>query len=148
LQRKYDGEKLAMLFLDSAGIAAPVESRLRMLGFDNIMTVNFGAHSPDIKCAYMRDYMWAQMKEWLRSAAIDSDPELAADLAGPCLVSDPQQRVKLEAKEVMQKRGLDSPDDADALALTFAFPVAPKEEYESEQRVQKLPGGNLSWMGV
>ena len=148
LRRDYDGERLAMLFMDSAGIAAPVESRLRLLGFENLMTVNFGAHSPDIKCAYMRDYMWAAMKEWLRDASIDSDPELAADLAGPCLVSDPQQRVKLEAKEVMQKRGLDSPDDADALALTFAMPIAPKETYTERDHVRKLPGGEFSWMGV
>lgn len=117
--------KLAMLFLDSAGIAAPVESRLRQLGFKNIATVNFGAHSPDPRYAYMRDYMWGKMKEWLRDGAIDPDPQLEADLAGPCLVSDKQHRVKLEDKELMKKRGLDSPDDGDALALTFAMPVAP-----------------------
>ena len=118
--------KLDMLFLDSAGIAAPVEARLRALGFKNIVTVNFGAHSPDMKYAYMRDYMWGKMKEWLASGGIDADPQLEADLAGPCLVSDLQQRVKLEAKELMKKRGLKSPDRADALALTFAMTVAPK----------------------
>ncbi len=118
--------KLKMLFLDSAGIAAPVESRLRQLGYSNIVTVNFGAHSSDTKCAYMRDYMWQQMKEWLRDGAIDTDHGLAEDLAGPCLVSDKQNRVKLEDKDLMKKRGLDSPDDADALALTFAQKVAPE----------------------
>lgn len=148
LRSDFDGETLAMLFLDSAGIAAPVESRLRLLGFENIMTVNFGAHSPDPKCAYMRDYMWSAMKEWLRDAAIDSDPDLAADLAGPCLVSDLQQRVKLEPKEVMQKRGLDSPDDADALALTFAFPVAPKEVNQGRVDHGSYYPGELGWMSV
>jgi hypothetical protein len=118
-------KRLAMLFLDSAGIAAPVESRLRQLGHANIVTVNFGAHSPNDKAAYMRDYMWMKLKDWLRDGAIDNDNGLAADLAGPCLVSDPRQRVKLESKEIMKKRGLDSPDDADALALTFAQTVAP-----------------------
>jgi hypothetical protein len=152
LTEDFDGEKLAMLFMDSAGIAAPVESNLRALGHENLMSVNFGAHSPDVKAAYMRDYMWMQMKEWLRKAAIDKDPDLAADLAadlaGPCLVSDKQQRVKLEAKELMVKRGLDSPDDADALALTFAFPVAPKDENEGREQMQQLPGGPQSWMSV
>lgn len=117
--------KVAMLFLDSAGIAAPVESRLRQLGHRNIVTVNFGAHSPSEKAAYLRDYMWMRLKEFLRDGAIDNDPGLAADLAGPCLISDKQQRIKLESKEIMKKRGLDSPDDADALALTFAQTVAP-----------------------
>lgn len=145
LTRSYDGHKLAMLFMDSAGIAAPVESRLRLLGHENIMTVNFGAHSAHPKYAYMRDFMWGQMKEWLRDAAIDKDPELAADLAGPCLVSDKQQRVKLEPKELMQKRGLDSPDDADALALTFAMPIAPETETDSEP--ERFPGPQ-NWMAV
>jgi hypothetical protein len=148
LRKDYNGERLAMLFMDSAGIAAPVESRLRMLGFENLMAVNFGAHSPDIKCAYLRDYMWAQMKEWLRTAAIDKDPDLAADLAGPCLVSDKQQRVKLEAKELMIKRGLDSPDDADALALTFAMPVAPKETHQGREEEMEIPRGELGWLAV
>lgn len=41
-------------------------------------------------------------------------------------MSDKLQRIKLEPKELMKKRGLDSPDDADALALTFAQVVAPR----------------------
>jgi len=146
LTREYDHGKLAMLFMDSAGIAAPVEQRLRLLGHENLMTVNFGAHSPHIKYAYMRDYMWGEMKEWLRDGAIDSDVGLAADLAGPCLVSDHQQRVKLEAKELMQKRGLDSPDDADALALTFAMPVAPIN-IERDEEVPRFDGPQ-NWMAV
>ncbi len=140
LTRTYNGEKVQMLFFDSAGIAAPVESRLRALGHKNIMVVNFGADSPDQHYAYMRDYMWGKLKEWLPDGAIDEDASLAADLAKPILVSDPKQRVKLEPKDIMKKRlakmGLDStsPDDGDALALTFAMPVAPKTDtfYEPE----------------
>ncbi len=137
LTRTYNGQKLAMLFLDSAGIAAPVESRLRQLGFKNIMTVNFGAHSPDVKYAYMRDYMWGKMKDFLLNGAIDADPQLEADLSGPCLVSDRQQRVKLEDKDLMKKRGLKSPDRADALALTFAMPVAPAKKPTSNSTAPK-----------
>lgn len=117
-------KRVMKLFLDSAGIAGPVGKRLRDLGFEKqIEEVNFGAHSPDDKYAYYRDYMWGQMKEWLLTGAIDSDSQLETDLVGPGVVSDLKQRVKLEAKENMKKRGLDSPDDGDALALTFAFPV-------------------------
>jgi hypothetical protein len=146
LTKDYNGHRLAMLFLDSAGIAAPVESRLRLLGHENILTVNFGAHSPNVKYAYMRDFMWGEMKEFLRDGAIDDSGELAADLSGPCLVSDKQQRVKLEPKEIMKKRGLDSPDDADALALTFAMPVAPEKRQDSREREEMhVPGG---WQSV
>jgi hypothetical protein len=40
---------------------------------------------------------------------------------------DRQDRICLESKEEMEKRGLDSPDDGDALALTFAQTVLPRE---------------------
>lgn len=132
LTRSYNGEKVQVLFFDSAGIASQVESRLRALGHKNIIVVNFGADSPHPRFAYMRDFMWGEMKNWLERGAIDSDHELAADLAKPLLVHDPKNRIKLEPKDVMAKRlkklGIDgtSPDDGDALALTFAMPVPPK----------------------
>jgi hypothetical protein len=78
--------------------------------------------------------MWGKMKDWLRNGgAIDPDKDLAADLQKPILMSDREQRIKLEPKDVMKKRlakmGLNSasPDDADALALTFAMPVIAKK---------------------
>lgn len=124
LRKEYDGRRVSMLFLDSAGIAGPIAARLRQLGHRNIQEVNFGADSPDMKFRYYRDYMWGQMKEWLLQGAIDRHPELEADLVGPGLRPDPRQRVWLESKEDMKKRDVDSPDDGDALALTFAAPVA------------------------
>lgn len=126
LTKTFDGHKVAMLFLDSAGIAGPIAARLRAMGFRNLIEVNFGADSPDNHYAYFRDFMWGQMKQWLLTGgAIDNDKQLGLDLGGPLLVSDGKQRVKLESKELMKKRGIHSPDDADALALTFAMPVAP-----------------------
>jgi hypothetical protein len=134
LSENYNGTKVAMMFIDSAGIAGPVAARLRMLGHQNVMEVNFGQDSTDQKYAYRRDEMWGKMRQWLLDGGgIDKDPGLAADLAKPMLVSDLKQRVKLESKELMAKRlakmGVESssPDDGDALALTFAMPVAPKK---------------------
>jgi hypothetical protein len=134
LAQTYSGEKVAMMFVDSAGIAGPVAQRLRTLGNMNVMEINFGQDSTDLKYAYRRDEMWGKMRQWLLDGgAIDKDPGLAADLAKPMLVSDVKQRVKLESKELMMKRlakmGVESssPDDGDALALTFAMPVAPRK---------------------
>jgi hypothetical protein len=123
LSSSYNGRKVDWLFVDSAGIAGPVCARLRQMGFKNVTEVNFGADSPDVKHAYFRDYMWGRLKDWMLQGAIDADPQLEADLVGPGVVPDRQQRVKLESKEQMKARGIDSPDDADALALTFAHPV-------------------------
>ena len=40
-------------------------------------------------------------------------------------------KIQLESKEDMKKRGLPSPNRADALALTFAQTVMPTADYES-----------------
>ena len=124
LTKEHNGQMVHTLFLDSAGIAGPVGARLRALGHRNVQEVNFGSDSPDEKARFMRDYMWACMKEWLLTGAIDPDPRLEADLVGPGTRPDRRQRVWLESKEDMKSRGVDSPDDGDALALTFAAPIA------------------------
>ena len=61
------------------------------------------------------------------------------------------QGAVLESKADMQKRGQASPDDGDALALTFAQPVAPAEvgEVDDEDEfgnVGRYGGGNSGWM--
>jgi len=128
LSKSYGGHRVQMLFLDSAGIAGPIGRRLREMGFSNVREVNFGADSPDPKHRFYRDYMWGQMKDWLPTGAIDKHPELEADLTGPGLRPDLKQRVWLESKEDMKRRGVDSPDDGDALALTFAAPLGVRKQ--------------------
>ena len=65
------------------------------------------------------------MKEWLRVGAIPTDDEtLASQLTGREFQHDLKQRIVLERKQDMKERGLESPDRADALAVTFATPVA------------------------
>lgn len=126
LTSTYDGRRVSMLFLDSAGIAGPIAQRLRELGHRNVTEVNFGADSPDEKCRYYRDHMWNQMKFWLAGAAIDKAPRLEQDLQMPGLRPDKKQRIWLESKEDIKKRtDGKSPDDGDALALTFAQTVSP-----------------------
>ncbi len=144
--------KVAMMFFDSAGIAAPIEARLRALGHKNIMVINFGADSPKSTCAYFRDYMWEEMKQWLLVGAIDADPRLEADLSGPLLVSERNQRIKLESKDVMKARLKrlgrkgKSPDRGDALGLTFAHTVLPKKNLEEHPAPQPR-NDSQGWMG-
>jgi hypothetical protein len=55
----------------------------------------------------------------------------------------------LERKADMQKRGQASPDDGDALALTFAQPVAPAEVEEPDEEAEfgRFAGSsNSGWM--
>ena len=67
------------------------------------------------------------MKQWLNDGGtIPNDRDLVEDLIALEYDILPGGQVKLETKKEMKKRGLRSPDAADALALTFAFKI---EEY-------------------
>jgi len=72
--------------------------------------------------------MWASMRAWLKTGAIPDDPELLAELTGREYGFDLHNAIRLEKKEDMKKRGLSSPDNADGLALTFAYPVADRPD--------------------
>jgi hypothetical protein len=100
--------------------------------------VQFGARADrdqigdegDIAYANKRAEMWGTMREWLKGGSIENDPELVADLTAVeygFTMKDSRDCIILERKEDMKKRGLASPDDADALALTFAYAVGPSD---------------------
>jgi hypothetical protein len=63
------------------------------------------------------------MRAWLKHGAIPDDVTIKADLAGPEYGFNARDAIQLERKQDMKRRGLASPDLADALALTFAWPV-------------------------
>ena len=93
----------------------------------------------------MRAYIWNQQKEWLLRGALDAaDDKLVSDLGCPGfhLKANTNQLV-IESKEHMQKRGQASPDDGDAMALTFAAPVLPpaieEVDEDDEEFVSQLP---------
>jgi hypothetical protein len=119
-----NGQPVAAMFVDSAFGAAIVE-RLLTMGFRNVHEVNFGGNSPDVHCANYRAFMWRQMKDWLGKGAVADDERFAQQLGSPGYHINRSNKLVIEAKQEMQKRGLASPDDADALALTFARAVAP-----------------------
>jgi hypothetical protein len=123
LDRDFGGRKVHTLFIDGTAIGGPICDRLKQMGHRNIVEVQFGAHAPDPKFANMRAWMWGQLRTWLKHGAIDADPRLEQDLTSPGYHHDKQDRLVLESKEDMKKRQVDSPDDGDALALTFAVPV-------------------------
>jgi hypothetical protein len=69
--------------------------------------------------------MWGALRAWLKTGALPNDPELKSQLLGPTYSFNLRNEIVLESKEDMMRRGITSPDDADALALTFAYPLAP-----------------------
>jgi hypothetical protein len=125
LHTKYFGIKPTAMFVDS-GFGGAIVDRLHQLNNANVFEVSFGSAAPDKRhFANMRTYMWNQMKTWLTHGAIPQYERLETDLQGPWFRHNRRDQLMLETKEEMKKRGLDSPDNGDALALTFARPVAP-----------------------
>jgi len=136
--------RVSMLFVDAA-FGAPYVERLKSMGFTNVIEVSFGAPSPDRHCANMRAYMWSKMKTWLEHGAINTSTVLEMDLTGPGCDRNRSDKLVLESKQDMLKRGVASPDEADSLALTFAHHVAPPEATDHADRFRNSMAG--SWMG-
>ena len=122
--------KPALVNIDIGAMGAGVVDRLREQGFE-VRGVNFGGEPVDkVKYANKRAEMWGEMAAWLKEAGeIPDDYELRQDLIGPEYSYTSSQQLLLEKKESMKRRGLSSPDCADALALTFAAPVTDTMTY-------------------
>lgn len=118
-----------------AGNGTGVIDRLREMGY-KVKEVWFGAKAGQEEWADTRTELWAEMREWLKGGCIPNDSDLKADLVGPEYGFDKLERIKLESKEKMKKRGVHSPDSGDALAVTFATKVA-----RSDIRASKKSGG-------
>ena len=79
-----------------------------------------------------RSEIWGGIRDWLKQGgALPPDQILYQDLIGPELLPRLDGKIALESKEDMKDKGLPSPNRADALALTFAEPVAKKLHYPS-----------------
>jgi hypothetical protein len=124
LSDRRPGSELAALFVDAA-FGAPIVVRLQALGFTNVFEVNFGGASPDPHQLNMRAFMYAQAKQWLLLGSIPDDEALCEQLGLPGYHLNQSGKLVIESKASIQARGESSPDDADALCLTFAQAVAP-----------------------
>ena len=90
-------------------------------------------------------------RTWLAKGAIPGEEQLALQICVPGYHIDRSNKLVLESKSDLAQRGEASPDDADALALTFAQPVAPIEvppqQFEEYPIFAGLSGIGGGWMG-
>lgn len=121
-------EKPHTMFVDAGG-GADLVDRLHELGHYNVKAINFGSSPLDEeKYKNKRAEMWGEMAEWLNDENLpvdipDSD-ELHADLLASPYERDSHDRIQLWVKKKIKKEYGFSPDSGDALALTFAEPMA------------------------
>ncbi len=121
-----------MIFVDKGGLGAGVYDRLVELGVP-VTGVNSAtaANDPE-RYENKRAEMWWLMAEWFadQPCRIPNNAALISDITSPQPKVSSNGRKLLEKKEDMKKRGLRSPDGADAVALTFAEPVMSREAFE------------------
>lgn len=143
LKQIIDQDDPARVFIDAGGLGVGVIDLLKSYGakYDKkVDGVNFGGE-PMEPVILMDDgtkqpgpknrraEMWMRSKEWLDDPLgvdIPDESIFQSDAVGPGYKYDSNQRLVLESKEQMKKRGVRSPDVWDAVALTFAEPVYEK----------------------
>jgi hypothetical protein len=129
-----------VIFIDGTGIGAGVVDRCVQLGIAVIEVIAGGKPSADLEDIVYnkRAEMWYRMREWLDTADIPDDRELNDDLVNIKYSYDAKFKIQMERKEDMKKRGVASPDNADAIALTFAEKTAPVRGNFDDMRPPEL----------
>lgn len=140
-----------MIFVDK-GYNPGVYDGLIQLGWNNrVIGVHFGSSADEPNRFYnKRAEMYCRLSKWLndKPVSIENDQELQNEL----LLTDKKPpdslgRLILISKDDIKKNLKVSPDKADALALTFAYPIATyddlteKEQEEEDEEQQKRQVG-------
>jgi hypothetical protein len=126
LQLEYDGtpkeDRPEAIGIDVIGLGAGVVDRAKELGLP-VIAVNV-AESPAIQAQYerLRDELWFEARDWFyrRDCTMPRDDALIAELTLPSFRVLSSGKKKVESKEELRRRGVKSPDRADAFCLTFA----------------------------
>ena len=124
----------SIVYVDGGGVGGGVVDRLRHFNIP-LIDINFGGRplgtnliERGIRYANRRSEMWGAMRDWLADGGciMDtlkiSDMSLIEELAAPSYGLTSKEEILLESKKDMKRRGVKSPDIADALACTFAMP--------------------------
>lgn len=123
----YHELKPAGVFVDVGGVGTGVHDRLIELGYP-VTRVHFGGAADEReRYANKRAEMYGRLRDWLLDTPceIPDDDALEGDLTACRYKYDSSRRLQIESKEDMRRRGVHSPDRADALALTFAYGIHP-----------------------
>ena len=112
------------IFVDENGVGGGVCDRLKEIGAP-VYGVQFGRRAPHpTRFANLRSEIFWELRRLMkdRLIALPNDEELAAQLLSLRYDVSSSGQVKLESKRETRKRGIPSPDRADALALAFMRP--------------------------
>ena len=119
-----DALEVPAVFVDGTGLGAGVVDRLSQLGVPVIGVDCGGKARRPAQFADLRAEIFWEVARLLRedAAAIPNDPVLVGQLLALRYDVSSTGRIRLESKSKLRKRGVASPDRADALALAFMEP--------------------------
>jgi len=125
LKTMIDREKPSKVFIDCIGIGAGVVDRLQEMGYACVVGINVARTANDKeRFGNLRAELWSEMRDWLMGeigVQIPDSDELHTDLCGLGYKHRSNGQLLIESKDDLKKRGMPSPDCADALAISFAF---------------------------
>jgi hypothetical protein len=124
IKRIIEKEKPRKVYIDCIGIGAGVVDRLHELGYTDIVVgVNVARKAEEPKrYKNVRAELWDRTREWLiqdMPVEIPDSDELQTDLTIFGYKYDSSDKLVIEGKDEMKKRGCLSPDCGEALMLTF-----------------------------
>lgn len=120
-----DTENPHKVYIDVIGVGAGVVDRLIEQGYGSVVEgINVANRASErFKFHNKRAELWASIKSFLDGESpveLPDDDALHGELCNIGFKVDGTGRIQLESKDDIRKRGLPSPDRADALALTFS----------------------------
>ena len=132
IARLEDEHKADAVFID-AGFGTGIVSAGQGLSRD-WQLVWFAGESTDKGCLNKRAEMWKAARDWLKAGgAIPEDPQLRDELQAPEIVPRVDGKLQIESKKDMKARGVPSPNRADALVISFAYPVAARNPLDQHR---------------
>ncbi len=126
IKNEYDSlhptEKPQNIYIDAIGYGMAIVDRGEELGLPVIGINVSEASSMKQQYLNLRAELWFNLKQFLenRDCKIPRDEKLIQEMLAPRYSYTSSGKIKIESKEDMKKRGVNSPDRADAVCLTLA----------------------------
>ena len=131
VQRMFHQYDAVAIYVDGGNTGGGVIDLLNSWGLP-VFEVTFGGKPDGVsadgaKYLNKRAEIWGAMRDWLETGCIPEEiPMLEVpfkdELTAPSFTFSREDYIQLESKKDMRRRGVPSPDAADALACTFAYP--------------------------
>lgn len=127
--READIHQPDAIVVEATGVGAGLVDIMRDRGYKVIEVHPAAPAARDALYVNKRAELWYLMRDWLaEEGCISDEGDMFTQLTTILYTLDRhEQRVKIEPKQEMKKRGLPSPDEADTLALTFAVRIARRD---------------------